>query len=660
MRINAFIYFVLISLLFLTACGTKSQLSKAANSFEAGEYASALASYSKAYSKIPRKEAELKSQVAFNQAECLRMLGFSRAELVYNRAVRAKYQDLHDSIVYLKLGQAQHRNAKYSEALKSYNLYLEHNPTCVLALNGIIGANQAPLLRDNPTDYRVKRENMFYTRVRNNFSPSFQGVDAKTIFFTSNRTVSKKSIFQNFVTNTPNHNIFTIKQDASEKWSKPELVFSEEFTEKRDIGTPTFSPDGRTMYFSMASQKDEGNAAVEIFSSSRAGGEWTTPQKITFFKDSTISVAHPAIAPDGETIYFVSDAPNGQGGKDIWMGQLDGLECKFIENLGDTINTPGDEMFPYVRTDGTLFFASDGHPGMGGLDIFKAEKIEDEWVVDNMGFPINSNYDDFGIIFENEKERGYFSSNRTQVRGFDAIYSFELYEHEVFVQGVVYDDKKNPIPDAIVRLVSNTGQNTRVVARKDGSYKIKIDRDMDCVMLGNARGFLNKKARFSTEGVKGDKILTVDLILPAAFRPVQIENIFFEFAKWNITPESEEGLQELLDMMNDNPTIKIEISAHTDYVGSSAFNLNLSQKRAQSVVDYLIKAGIEKDRLISKGYGKESPFVVDELLHSQYDFLPVDEVLTNDYIMTLSAEGQEIANQMNRRIEFKVLRMNFR
>lgn len=658
MQSKVYIYVFLISLLVLSACGTKSHLTKANKMFAAGEYASALESYNKAYGKISYKEKELKAQVAFNQGECLRKLNITRAEMMYNRAVRSNYPD---SIVYLKLARAQHRNAKYGDALKNYNLYLEYDSTNVLALNGVFGVNQAPFLNVNPTDYKVDRSQVFYTRVRNTFSPTFQATDASSLFFTSNRTVSqKKGTIDNFVTKYPNHNIFTSKQDVSGKWSKPEVIFSDEFTNGRDIGSTCFSPDGRTIYFSVASQKEEGNAAVEIFSSSRAGGEWTAPQKIKFFKDSTVSVAHPAIAPDGETIYFVSDAPNTKGGKDLWVGKLEGSECKFIENLGDTINTPGDEMFPYVRSDGTLFFASDGHPGMGGLDIFKAVKTDGEWAVTNMGTPINSNYDDFGICFENDKERGFFSSNRGQTRGFDAIYSFELHEYEVIVQGIVYDDKKNPIPDATVRLVSNTGQNTRVVSRKDGSYKIKIDRDMECVMLGAARGFLNKKASLSTMGIKGDKAFTMDLILPAAFRPVQIENIFFEFAKWNLTPESEAGLKDLLNMMNDNPTIKIEISAHTDFVGSSAFNMDLSQKRAQSVVDYLIEAGIEKERLISKGYGKESPYIIDELLHEQYKFLPLEEILTQDFIRSLSPEEQEVANQINRRIEFKVLRMNFR
>ncbi|GAB1415796.1 OmpA family protein [Paludibacter sp.] len=659
MRFRYVLFIGILLQLFLYSCGTKSRLGTADKKFEAGEYASALELYSKLYSKLPSKDAQLRAKVAFNQAECLRKLSYTRDEMMYARAVRSKYQD---SIVYLRLAQAQHRNAKYSDAIKNYNLYLRYDTANVLAINGIKGAQSVTSWKAEPTSYVVKREN--YARNKYIFSPVYQNSDYDQLYFTSNNIPPKKGVANNFVTNSANSNIFFIKKDASEKWSKPEAVFNEEITSNAEIGSCAFSPDGRTMYFTKASQKNDANASVEIYSSSRTGGEWTAPQKIVFFKDSTISVAHPAIAPDGTTIYFVSDAPNGFGGKDIWKGNLSGSECKFIENLGPQINTPGDEMFPYVRADGVLYFSSNGHAGMGGLDIYKAVQTVDgdsvKWDIKNMGIPINSNFDDFGITFEGNKEKGFFSSNRGQIRGFDAIWSFVLPEKEIIVQGKVMDDKLNPIPDAMVRLISNDGQNTRVITRKDGTYRIKIDVDMECVMLATARGFLNSKASVSSRGVKSSKIFTVDLVLPAAFRPVQLNNIFFEFAKWDLTPESEKGLQELLNMLNDNPYIVIEISAHTDYVGNNDFNMTLSQKRAQSVVDYLINAGINKNRLISVGYGEEKPYIVDEALHAKYPFLTLDTSLTEEYIKTLPPTEQEIANQINRRTEFKVVKMNFR
>lgn len=647
--------FLIIQLL-LQGCGVKSRLVKADKQFEAGEYAAAGALYSKLYSRIPYKESVTKSKVAYNQAECLRFLNHTRSEMMYSRAIRAKYQD---SLVYLRYAQSLHRNAKYAEAAKNYRIYLQNDSLNPLALKGLQATQQISVWKSEPTRYVVRRESYLYVRNNYTFSPAFQGSDAGQLFFSSTRTKQQKGVANNAVTDMSNSAIFFIKKDAGGKWSKPEPVFAEAVSTNADLGACTFSPDGKKIFFSRALQKQESDASAEILMASRAGGEWTEPQKISFFKDSTISVAHPAIAPDGETIYFVSDAPNGEGGKDIWKGTLSGSECKFIENLGPQINTPGDEMFPVIRADGTLYFSSNGQPGLGGLDIFKATKVNElNWSVQNMGIPVNSNFDDFGMAFEGNKEKGYFSSNRGQTRGFDAIWSFELPEMEVVVQGKVLDDKLNPIPDAMVRLISNTGQNTKVVTKKDGSYRIKIDKGMDCVMLGTARGFLNKTEKLSSKGVKDSKVFTVDLVLPAVFRPVQLENIFFEFAKWDLTPSSEKGLKDLLAMLTDNPNIIIEVSAHTDYVGNNEDNLILSQKRAQSVVDYLIKAGIADKRLISVGHGEDKPYKVDETVAAEHAFLPLDSVLTEEFILTLKPEEQQIANQINRRTEFKVLRMN--
>lgn len=640
----------------LTGCGVKSRLVKADKQFEAGEYASAATIYGKLYSRIPYKEGLVKAKVAYKQAECYRFLNNTRSEMMYSRAIRTKYPD---SLVYLRYAQSLHRNAKYPEAAKNYRIYLLKDSSSRLAINGLQASQQAGVWKKEPTRYLVKRESNLYVRNNYTFSPVFPANEPGQLFFSSTRTKPQKGVAVNAVTNMQNSNIFFMKKDAAGKWSKPETVLPDAVTADADIGACAFSPDGKKMFFSKAMQKNESDASAEIFVVARAGGEWTEPQKITFFKDSTISVAHPAIAPDGETIYFVSDAPNGEGGKDIWKGTLSGTECKFIENLGAQINTPGDEMFPVVRADGSLYFSSNGHPGLGGLDLFKATKVAEQgWSVQNMGIPLNSNYDDFGMTFEGGKEKGFFTSNRGQTKGYDAVWNFVLPELEVVVQGKVLDDKLNPIPDAMVRLVSNTGQNTKVITKKDGSYRIKIDKNMDCVMLGTARGFLNKTEKLSSKGVIDSKVFTVDLVLPAAFRPVQLENIFFEFAKWDLTSSSEKGMQDLLAMLTDNPNIIIEISAHTDYVGNNADNLILSQKRAQSVVDYLIKAGISEKRLVSVGHGEDKPYKVDESVAAAYAYLPLDTVLTEEFILTLKPEEQLVANQINRRTEFKVLRMS--
>jgi len=648
---------LVLPLILSTGCGTKSRLATADQRFESGEYATAADLYGRLYSKIAPADRPLKARVAYQQAECLRLLSNNRAESMYQRALRLNHTD---SMLYLQLAREQHRNGKYADARKNYQRFLEFDSVSVLAMNGLKATEQAAEWKARPTRYILRREPALYKRSTSFHSPAFQGTDTDVLYYSSTLTDTKKKADPNRVTNQPNAALYVIKKDAAGKWSKPETVFSEELSAGNDIGACTFTADGKSMYFTRAPQKADTKANVEILFSSRAGGEWTEPKPLTIFKDSTITVGHPAISPDGQTLYFVSDAPGGQGGKDIWKGKLEGTEVKYIENLGTAINTPGDELFPVMRGDTALYFASNGLPGLGGLDLFRAIPTGETWKVTNLGVPINSNYDDFGIVFEGKREAGFLSSNRGERRGHDAIYRFELPEMEVVVQGIITDDKNQPIPDAMVRLVSNTGQNTRVRVRKDGSYRIRIDKDMECVMLATARGFLNKSAQLNTEGVADSKTFTVDMSLPAVFRPVQLDNIFFEFAKWDLRPDSEAGLQELLSVFNDNPNTLIEISAHTDYIGNNEANQVLSQKRAQSVVDYLIKAGVDQQRLITTGYGEEKPYVVDESIAAKHPFLTLDTALTMEYILTLQPEEQQVANQINRRTEFRVVRMNYK
>lgn len=482
------------------------------------------------------------------------------------------------------------------------------------------------------------------------------------LFFTSNRSLNAKSAAKSSrITGSPVHKIFSSKKNAAGKWEKPQISAAEEAaTTVTDDGAVSFTADGRMMFMTRARQQTNGETGAEIYVSSRAGGSWSAPKKLEIFKDSAITVAHPAIGPDDMTLYFVSDAPNGFGGKDIWIATYDEGTVKDVRNAGPQINTPGDEMFPTVRRDGTLYFSSNGLPGIGGLDIFKAVLKDKTWIVENVGMPINSNFDDFGIAFEGNAERGFFSSNRGENRGYDNIWSFELPEYEYLLEGRVLDENQNPIPDAYVRLVSNSGINARVQVKKDGTYRIKIDKNIDCVMMATARGYLNKEARLSTVGVKESKIFSQDFSLVTIYKPIQMDNIFYDFGKWTLTPASETGLQELVKILRDNPNITIEISAHTDHVGNNEANKTLSERRAQSVVEYLISAGIAKDRLTAVGYGEEKPFVVNAVTAQKFSFLKENDELTEAFVNALPADQQEQAKQINRRTEFRVLKTTYR
>ena len=652
------LYIILFTTIGFQSCGIGALIKKADARYEIGEYYTAGNLYKRVYSSLTSKDKTQRGRIAFRQAECYRLTNQGRAEQAYLNAIRYNYPD---SIVYLHFAQVLLQNGKYADALKNYQLFLTKDTSNLVAKNGIKSCTFMAEWKNVPSRYTVKRSAEFNLRRSTSFSPAFMGSNTDQIVFTSNRPFNKKTAQKSSaITGLPNNDLFESRKNAAGKWGVPEILEGVINT-VNDEGICSFSTDGKIMYYTRSPYVPDGVRGTDIMMANRAGGTWSTPQKIKIFKDSTISVAHPAISPDGQTLYFVSDSKRGMGGKDIWKATLTNGECKFIEGLGPEINTSGDEMFPSVRADGTLFFASNGLPGYGGLDLFKATPKKDGgWIVENMGAPINSPGDDFGITFSGTEEKGFFSSNRSETKGNDAVWSFVLPELAYGVEGKVVDEKGNPLPDAVIRLVSNTGVNVRVQTKKDGTYRIKLDKDMDCIMLAASRGYLNQKNKVTTQGLKDSKIFTVNFQLSAISKPVAIENIFYEFGKWDLTPASENGLQVLLKILKDNPNITIEISANTDYVGNNESNKLLSQKRAKSVVDYLISSGIPSDRLSSVGNGEEKPVVVDAQLAKKYPFLKENDVLTEIFVTKLTPDQQEIVNQINRRSEFRVVKTTYK
>ena len=654
------ILIMLIVASFLQGCGSTARLKKADKRFESGAYFSAAEAYKRAYSGISSKDKALRARVSFNMGECYRVLNYSIAEQNYVNAIRFNYPD---SIVFLRYAQVLHRNGNYKEAEKNYQIFARSNASHTLAANGADLLKMADAYKKQPTAYVVKKFDVFNYRRSHNFSPSFQGTDGDVLFFNSDRSVQKKAGQKNsLITGLPISSIYTSRKNATGVWDKPApLVASEGKVVSSEDGVCAFSNDGNTMFFTRSSSLASSNAGTSIYQSKRAGGAWSEAKKINLFKDSTISVAHPAISPDGNKLIFVSDARGGKGGKDLWSANFVGGEFKEIENLGSYFNTEGDEMFPSFAADGTLYFASNGLAGLGGLDLFKATELKSgSWVVENLGMPINSSSDDFGITFEGKLQKGFFSSNRGDARGYDMIYSFELPVFEYVIEGKVTDELQEPVAEAIVRLVSNTGINTKVQTKKDGTFRIRIDKELDLVLLATGRGYLNKSARLNTLGATKSQTYTQNFVLQTIYKPIQVDNIFYEFGKWDLTAQSETGLQALVTVLNDNPSITIEVAAHTDFVGNNLSNIELSTKRAQSVVSYLIDKGIDPKRLSSVGYGEDKPFVVDALTVKKYSFLKEGDVLTESFIENLLPAQQEQANQINRRTEFRVVKTSFK
>ena len=651
--------FLLLAASFLYSCKS-AKLSDAEEKQRIGEYFEAAAIYRKVYTKTPPAKRDLRGYIAFRMAECNRLINNTpRATSAYMNALRYKYPD---SIVNLRLGQMYQKSGRYGEAVKYYNDYLLVEPGSVLAFNGVTGCEEAVKWKQSPTRYTVKRMDKFNSR-RSEFSPMLYGEKYDQLYFASTRAPKgagkDKEETNSAITGQRNNDLFLVKQDENGAWLAP-VELEDEVNTEFDEGTPSFSKDGNTMYYTYCAQDPEGPRTSEIYISSRSSAKWGKGTRANIVKDSVTALGHPSISPDGKYLYFVSDAVGGYGGKDLFRARVVGRDFGPMENLGPDINTPGDEMFPYVRDSVTLYFASDGHPGMGGLDIFKATlDSTGKWNVENMKAPINSSGDDFGITFAGNKESGFFSSNRNDARGYDHLYSFELPVITIFIEGIVSDVDENPIEDATVRIVGRDGLNEKVLAKKDGKYRVELERDIRYVMMASARGYLNQNFELKTGPEEKNETYIVDFFLSPISKPVVIENIFYDFDKATLRPESKKALDEMIKMLNDNPNVTIELGAHTDRKGSEQYNERLAQRRAQSVVDYLIAGGIAQDRLEAKGYGESVPKAINKRMAKNYDFLNEGDVLTEEFIERMTPEQQEIADQINRRTEFKVLRTNY-
>lgn len=652
------VYIIVCLLLTAVAAGCRTpKLSEADAQFQRGEYYDASVTYKKVYNKLRKKEERpQRGEVAFKMGRCYRLLNMSaRASAAFQNALRYEYPD---STTHFMLAQALHADGKYAAALRSYDKYLEFCPDDSLAINCAEGCRTAQEIRARGSRYVVKQAKLFNSR-RADFCPMYLGADCDQIYYTSTTekaTGDKKSE----ITGMKNADVFFSKKNEKGEWERPEPVEGELNTEF-DEGIVAFSPDAQTMYLTKARRELNAPTSVEIYTSTRSDAKWSAPVKFEITADTLSTFGHPAVSPDGEYLYFVSDMPGGYGGKDIWRISLKERQGSLV-NLGPDINTEGNDDFPYVRSDGSLYFSSDGHPGMGGLDIFRATAVGDpadlRWKVENMGFPINSAGDDFGITF-GKGEDGFFSSNRGDARGYDHIYSFEYDPVRITIEGLVMDKDEEPVKNAIIRIVGNDGSNQKEVARDDGSFSFALQRGVKYVMLAGAKGYLNQKQEFASDSTMEDANYWVEFILPSISKPSVVENIFYDYDKADLRPESKTALNELIAALHDNPNVTIEMASHTDRWGSDAYNINLSERRAKSVVDYLVENGISRDRLQPHGYGKSRPKTVTKRIARLYPQFKEGDILTEEFIKTLSEEDQQAADQINRRTEFSVLSLTY-
>ena len=609
-----------------------------------------------AYNKVSDKE--IKNELVFLIAECYRVTNQpDKAELRYKQAIQKEYNN---PIIYLRYADALKMDEAYEDAMEQYRRYKELVPDDPRGEEGITSCELALEWTENPTNYEVENMKYFNSR-QSDFSPYFASDDYKIVYFTSSREEATGNDLhggtgENFT------DIFQSRMDRKGKWSVP-VALDENINTEFEDGTPVLNDDYSSMYFTRCKVNKNTNYGCQIYTANRTGDTWSPAEPLPLADDSVV-VAHPAITSDELTLYFVSDMPGGAGGKDIWVvtRESKGGDWGKPENL-EAVNTVDDEMFPFIHDDGSLYFASNGRIGMGGMDIYKANKLEDgNWQIENMKTPINSSADDYGIVFEKEMERGYFSSTR-KGRGNDEIYMFALPPMKFNVIGEVRDDKTDELlVNATVKSIGSDGITVETTTGEDGTFRFMLKPNTDYVFVASRDSYLNGKERETTKGQEKSTDFRTTIYLSNILESIELSNsnVFYDFAKWDLRPEAMVSLDKLIETLNDNPTVTIELMAHTDARDSHEFNMDLSQKRAQSVVDYLIERGIEPARLSAMGYGETLPKTVTKRISENYTYLPEGTVLDEDFINALSSTRQEEAHQLNRRTEFRVLRTDYK
>ncbi len=653
-----FLFFLLL-LIFVTSpevTAQKRKSERAYSSFAAGEYYDAIDLFKDAYSKSKKSDKSLRTELVFMIAECYRLTNDPKnAETWYKLAIKSSYSKPEAEFW---LAESLKKNGKYPLAIDEFKKYKQVAPSDARAEQEIRSCELAEEWQRNPEAYKVEEIKDLNSK-ESDFSPAYGRDDFSMIYFTTSRegVLGKKThgaTGQNFT------DIFESRIDKKSKWSTPVPVegINTEFEE----GTPSFSSDYKELYFTRCEAGKREKKGCIIMYTKRNGDKWSDPKNLGLLPDSLVA-AHPSIAKDGLTLYFVTDLAGGFGKKDIWkVTRLrPGDAWSKPVNLGPDINTAGDELFPYIREDGTLYFSSDGLIGMGGLDIFSAKPQPDgSWVVQNMKPPINSFADDFGIAFEDGNEKGIFSSTRKGKEN-DDLYSFELPPLRFNVTGLVKDEKTGlAISQSVIQLIASDGSNLQAESGTGGDFKFTLKADVDYIFLASKKGYLNGKEKETTKGQDKSRDFMVTMLLTPIDRPIELPNILYDFDKWDLRPESMVSLDKLVETLIDNSNITIEIMSHTDTRNTEEYNMILSQKRAQSVVDYLVSKGIEIERLTAKGYGKSSTKVVDATIAAQYPFLKAGTQLTEQFVNSLpNDEEREIAHQINRRTEFKVLRTDY-
>lgn len=650
----------LATLTFSVSGFSQKGVKKADEAFETRQYYTAVNLYKDAFATA---SAANKPRVFYRAGVASQKINdYKGAESYFQKAIAAGFDDPN---VYLHLAEVLKNQMKYPEAIAEFQNYKSKGGEAKKADLGVKSCELAQKWIDSPMRYKVENIALINSKGRD-YAAAFSDKKYSTIVFTSNRDGSLGS--QDPVTGTNKDDIYESKLDKNGKWSTPVNLPPSVSTEVNE-GRAWVSKKSDLIFFTRCPEEKGKQNKCGVYMARKQGSTWGQAERLPFSTD-TITFAYPTLSADMKILYFASNMKGGYGKMDIWSCTFDSKTNAWGQpkNLGASINTEGNEVYPAISDDGKrMYFSSDYHPGLGGLDMFSAEAGADGRFtkpVENLKYPLNSSYDDFGIVFEGKKNRGYFTSNREGGRGDDDIWSFSLPMLAFSAKGNVFSEgdpftakgKGETVEGVKVKVIGSDGSITESTTSKEGSFSFRLKENVTYTVstetgklskstTHNKDGFLaNRDVRvISCVGVPESKEFVADFAVKPVVPVLRMPEVRYELGSYVLLPESKDSLNYLFNIMNDNPSTIVELNSHTDSRGSAASNMTLSAARAQSCVDFLVKEkGINEKRLLAKGYGSTQPLVLDA-----------------DIKKAGTKQEQEALHAKNRRTSFKILSFDF-
>jgi peptidoglycan-associated lipoprotein len=630
MKTNKILYTAFFSAVILLSSCAGFYYKKANKAYDRWQYTDAISYYEKALAKEDFPGSREKLAYAY-----LKINNIQLAEKNYRNAISLNELSMNG---HLNFASVLLERGKYEEASKYVKIYLTQNPSDLFAQMIFTSCNS---VHDKYRDTTLYSLNKIETGELLNVFGTASYEDG--IIITADKPVfsGRKS---NPWTGNSYLDLYYMEKDASGKWMSPTLLQGD-INGKFHEGPATFSSDGNTAYFTRSSylnnrKLDKNNDKIsnlKIYKSILNGDKWSEPELLPFNSDD-YSCGHPSLSKDGKTLYFVSDMAGGNGGTDIYKSEFNGSNWSNPENLGNVVNSGGNEMFPYMHEDGTLYFSSNGHNSLGGLDVYMTTLHIDHWArPENLNYPLNTKFDDFSYTLTEDKTIGFVTSTRAD--GNDKLYSFKKNKPAFILYGKA---RKKGTQDAVegVRVEITEADTKKVISKitdKEGKFEMKLEPEKEYLLYCTKLGCFTKTDNISTKDKTYSENFYADFEVEEIIinKPIVLENIFYDFDKWEIRADAALELDKLVKVLNDNPTITIELSSHTDWRGSDQYNLVLSDKRAKAAVDYIISKGIPAERITAKGYGETQP------VNKCTNFV----------------ECSEEEYQINRRTEFKVTKI---